>query len=57
MKHRLLALTLASSLASATALAQSDSDRAAARQLAETAVKLKAEGKHAEALDKLQRAQ
>ncbi len=57
MKHRVLALALAFPLVASGALAQSDSDRAAARQLAETAVKLKGEGKYAEALDKLQRAQ
>ncbi len=44
-------------LVSSTALAQSDADRAAARQLAESGIKLRKEGKLAEALDKLQRAQ
>ncbi|MCC6646077.1 MAG: hypothetical protein IT374_10960 [Polyangiaceae bacterium] len=57
MKHRVSALALALSLSCSAALAQSDSDRAAARQLAETGVKLKKDGKYAEALDKLQRAQ
>lgn len=49
-----LALVL---FASFPAYAQSDADRAAARQLAESGIALRKDGKLAEALDKLQRAQ
>ncbi len=50
-------LLLACALAAQPSFAQSDADRAAARSLAEEGIRLQGAGRHAEALERLRRAQ